>query len=436
MGGKAAGILALGIAECLLILPLAGAQDHHLHVQAHDVVEGVGDQGEALVAHQAGDAADEGDVGVLLKAHGPLEGGLAGGLAGDVLGGVVLGQVGAGGGVVEVHVDAVYDTAELAVLLADDPIHAPGIEGGVQLLGVSGGDGGHLAGGQDGPLHQVHVPEVGQHALVEVAAVQADDVLEDLLAVAALVFDVVDGEDGVGVRQLGHPVALLQQVDGDQGGLPVVAVDDVRRPVQLGGGGQNGTGEEGEALAVVEVAVDLGALEVVFVVHEPVGDALPLQLEQAAVGLPPGQGDVEVLEEGHLVPPELADALVEGEDDGDLVALLGQGLGQGTGHVGQTAGLDERSAFAGYIHDFHKCRASPQAEVWEPAGFLSSLAVRQGSRIPPDALLISLLYSFPVSCNIGIFHEHFSCRSRFFRPSPVHFTENAQIVEFFAMVMG
>ena len=164
----------------------------------------------------------------------------------------------------------------------------------------------------------------------------------------------MDGENGVGTRQLGHPVALLQQIDGDQGGLPVVAVDDVRGPVHLSGGGQNGPGEEGEALAVVEVAVDLGALEVVLVVHEPVGDALPHQLEQAAVGLPPGQGDIEMLEEGHLVPPELADALVEGEDDGDLVALLGQGLGQGAGHVGQTAGFDEGSDLGGGEKNVHR----------------------------------------------------------------------------------
>ena len=107
MGGEAAGVLALGAAERLLILPFAGAQDHHLYVQAHDIVEGIGHQGEALVSHQAGDAADEGDIGVLLQAHGALESGLAGGLAGEVFGGVVLRQVGAGGGVVEVHVDAV-----------------------------------------------------------------------------------------------------------------------------------------------------------------------------------------------------------------------------------------------------------------------------------------------------------------------------------------
>ena len=182
---------------------------------------------------------------------------------------------------------------------------------------------------------------VGQHPLVEIALVQADDVLEDLVAVAALVLDVVDGEHALGAAQLGDAVFLLQQIDGDQGGLPVVAVDDVGRPVQLAGRFDDGPGEVGEALAVVKMAVDLPALEVVLVVHKPVGDALPLQLEDAAVDLPPGQGDVEVFEKGHLAAPVLANALVQGEDDLDLVALPGQGLGQGAGHIGQTAGFDK-----------------------------------------------------------------------------------------------
>ena len=153
----------------------------------------------------------------------------------------------------------------------------------------------------------------------------------------------MDGEDGFGVGQLRDAVFLLQQIDGDQSGLPVVAVDDVRGPVQLARGLDDGAGEVSEPLAVVEVAVDLPALEVILVVHEPVGDAVALQLEDAAVDLTPGQGDVEILQEGHLAAPFLADSLIQGEDDLDLVAFLGQSLGQRAGHIGQTAGLDKGS---------------------------------------------------------------------------------------------
>ena len=44
-----------------------------------------------------------------------------------------------------------------------------------------------------------------------------------------------------------------QEIDGDQGGLPIVAVDDIGGPVQLARGLHHGPGEVGEALTVVKV---------------------------------------------------------------------------------------------------------------------------------------------------------------------------------------
>ena len=228
-----------------------------------------------------------------------------------------------------------------------------GIEGHAQLLSVGGRHGGDIGGGHDGALHQVHVPVEGQHPLVEVVAAQADDILQHLVAVAALILDVVDGEHALGIAQLGDAVLVLQQVDGYQSGLPVVAVDDVGPPVQLSRRLDDGPGEIGEPLAVVEVAVHLPALEVVLVVYKPVGDPVPLQLEDAAVHLPPGQRDVEILQEGHLAAPLPADALVQGENDLDLMAGLGQSFGQGAGHIGQAAGFDEGHRFRGGKQDFH-----------------------------------------------------------------------------------
>ena len=68
MGGEAAGILGCRMAEGLLIVPVAGAQDDHLYVHTHNLVDGGGDQVEALVPHQAGHAGDDGGVRVLPQA--------------------------------------------------------------------------------------------------------------------------------------------------------------------------------------------------------------------------------------------------------------------------------------------------------------------------------------------------------------------------------
>ena len=352
-GGKAAGVLGLGLAEGLLKVPLAGAQHHHLDVHAHDVVDGVGHQLEALVLDQPGHAGDDGHVGVLPEAHRLLEGPLAGGLAAQVVGVEGGGQAGAVGGVIEGGVQAVEDAPHLPAVVGHHALQAVGVEGVLELAGVGGGDGGDVVGGIDGTLHQVHVPVVGQHVLVHVAGVEAQQVLDDLVAVAALVLDVVDGEDALGAPELPDALPLLQQVDGHQGGLPVVAVEDVGVPVQVGRGLDDGPGEEGEALAVVVVAIDLGPLEVVLVVHEEVGDVALPQLEDAAVGGAPGQTAVPVEHKAHLLPVLLGDALVEGEDDLHVMAHVGQLLGEGTGHVGQAAGLDEGGDLGGCKQNIH-----------------------------------------------------------------------------------
>ena len=189
--------------------------------------------------------------------------------------------------------------------------------------------------------------------LVEISRVETKEVFQQFLAIAALILDVMDGKDRLGAVELRRAGALLQQVDGGQGGLPVVDVEHVGVPVQMGGRLHHGAGEEGEALGIVIVSIEPGALEVVLVVHKVIGDAVPLELEDTAVGGAPGQDYMEVEEVGHLVPPLLPDPLVEGEDDADVVACRSQCLRQTARHVGQTAGLDEGGDLRGSKQNIH-----------------------------------------------------------------------------------
>ena len=346
-GGEAAGVLCLGMAEGLFKIPFAGAQHHHLHIHAHDVVDGVGNQLKALVLDQTGHTGDDRYVGVFPEPHSLLKGPLASRLSTQVIGAEGGGQTVAIGGIIEGGVQAVEDAPHLPAVVRHYALQAVGIEGVLELTGIGGGDGGHIVGGVDGALHQVHVPVVGQHVLIHIAGVETQQVLDDLVAVAALILDVVDGEDALGAAQLPNALPLLQQVDGHQGGLPVVAVEDVGVPVQVGRGLDDGPGEEGEALAVVVVAIDLSTLEVILIVHEKVGDVALPQLKDAAVGSAPGQAAVPVEQETHLLPVLLTDALIEGENDLDVMAHIGQLLGKGPGHIGQTTGLDERGHLGG-----------------------------------------------------------------------------------------
>ena len=64
--------------------------------------------------------------------------------------------------------------------------------------------------------------------------INAEHILQNLTAVAALVLDVVDSEHGLDVlvERTGSEHQVV--VNRNEGGLPVVAVDHIRLPLQIG----------------------------------------------------------------------------------------------------------------------------------------------------------------------------------------------------------
>ena len=237
----------------------------------------------------------------------------------------------------------------------------------MELGGVGGADGGDGVGHEHGALHQVHVAVHLQRAIVVPAAIQPEELVHRVAAEAALIFDVVDGEHGADAPHLRPAGGHVLEVDGHKGRLPVVAVEHVGHPVQAGHQVDDRLGEEGEALAVVKLAVQPGTGEVVLVVHEVPGHATALQREQAAVLMPPAQVHVDIAAERHLLPPLLADLAVQGQDHRHLVAAFGQRRGQAACHVRQAAGLAEGERLARYIQDTHDDAPSLRpSRPWPP----------------------------------------------------------------------
>ena len=164
----------------------------------------------------------------------------------------------------------------------------------------------------------------------------------------------MDGEDGLGGGEGAAELAVEHH--GDEGGLPVVALNKVGVELQEMEAGQHGLGEVGEALAVVQVAVDGVAVKILLVVHKV--DLVLLgrihEPEESHVALPPGQLDGEAGEEfavPALVPLDLP---VVGQEQADLIAVdLAERLGQRLHHVAQAAGFDEGSRLGGSHCDFH-----------------------------------------------------------------------------------
>ena len=257
------------------------------------------------------------------------------------------------GGIVARHVQTVDHTGKLPVDHAYHALHALGIGRVMELGGIGGADGGHSIGHQHGALHQVHVAVHLQRAVIIPPSVKTEQLIHGILTIAALIFDVVDGEHRADAAHCLPPGTHVLEVDGYQRRLPVVAVEDVGHPVQTGQQVDDRLAEKGEALAVVKLAVQRIAAEVVLVVHEIPRHAVLFQRKQAAVLVPPAQIHIDIAAERHLLPPLPADLAVQRQDHRHLIAVPGQCRRQAARHVGQSPGLAEGERLTGHIQDLH-----------------------------------------------------------------------------------
>ena len=242
---------------------------------------------------------------------------------------------------------------QLIAVHAQHGIETVAVVFGLDLASVGRRNRGHRSRGHDRGLHQVNIAVHRHEARAEVRVVDAEHILKDFAAVAALILDIMDGKHGFDVlieRTGGEHQVIVHRHERT---LPVVAVDDVRLPVEVGQHLQHGLGEVGEAFRVVILAVDLAAGKVILVVDEIEGYAVRLIAEHAAVLVAPAQTDVSVFQVKELFAPFLPNRGVQWAEHTHVMPFCGQRLGQRTGHIAQTTGFDKWGAFAGDVHYFH-----------------------------------------------------------------------------------
>ena len=260
-------------------------------------------------------------------------------------------------GVVVIDVDAVEDAVELAVHDVDDALQAVRVVGIVQFARVGRGDGGNGVGHEHGALHEVDVVAalilIAQTAVVP-ALGQGEDVLHLGLAELALIGDVVDGIDGLDGLELVAQNHVVLEVDDGEGGLPVVAVEDLRHEVEVAEQVDDGAAEEREAQRVIAIAIQARAMEKVLILDEPDGDAVQLAAKEGAGHDALPEAHLALLDLRERIAVAFAGALIERHDGGDLIAGLFECRRQGEGDVRQAAGLAEGCAFAGHKQDFHR----------------------------------------------------------------------------------
>ena len=221
-------------------------------------------------------------------------------------------------------------------MVAQHPVQPVGVIGVLNFVGVGAGDGAHPVRHQNGSLH--HVGAAVKLGGTPPILRQAQHLVHKGLRCFALILHIVDGKQGadglVGIQT--HVEG--PEKDGNHGSLPVVGVDDIGIPVEVLQGLQNGLGEEGEALAVVVVAVGVVPVEVVLIVDEVVLQVSlgVLGTEHTTVYTAPGQRHPEVTEKLNVPPGTVFDSLVVGEKDSHLCVFIGtERFGQRRCHVAQ-----------------------------------------------------------------------------------------------------
>jgi hypothetical protein len=247
---------------------------------------------------------------------------------------------------------SVQDPDQVRGARAHDAVEPVAHLRGLYLPRVLGRDRAHRLGEEDAALHVAHAAVVLQRVAAQVPG-QTEDV-HGLGADVPLVGDVVDGEDrGRAVERGVVPVERFE-VHGQEPGMPVVGVEDVGPLAAAAEVLDGGTGEEREAEMVVAVAVEERPVEEGRVLHEddtqPAAEGPPVEAGAAAHVV---HGDVDRSRE--LAGRE-RDLAVARDEDRDLVAGPGQGLGQRGGRVGQAAGLGEGRQLGADVADMQLLR--------------------------------------------------------------------------------
>ena len=262
-------------AHALLVVGFARAEQRELHVEFQQVREALRQQVEALLPGQPGDQPEERNLRRLRQTQLALQRGLAGHLAPEVPRVVVGSQITVGGGIPFLVVNPVEHAEEVLRAVAQHALKSLAIFRRLNLLRVSRTHGAEQVGKDQPALHEVHLAVELQRVHVEQPGVEAEFVdhggVED-----SLVSEVVNSEEGGDVPEM----LARAQPHGDQRGLPIIAVNDLRLPVAGAEEVEYRAAEDPEAKRVVRLPVEGIAMKVFRRVHQVGRHARNLQAGQ------------------------------------------------------------------------------------------------------------------------------------------------------------
>ena len=349
IGAHVALVLSFKPAEGALVPRISRAEHRHLGIPVNDLREDGVHQVQALLVSQPGNQPDHHFPVILRKPQLFLQGPFVFlFLLHGVIRVVGRGQQRVLFRIPLLHVDAVHDAAQPWAVIAQMGVQSLAEGGCLDFLGVGFAHRSNpVREGQAALEHVGLILVVLQHRIIKQIIPQAGPVFQVFNAADSLEPEVVDRQDRLCLAHRRIP-ELRPLVQRNQAALPVVAVNHVRRPVQVIQDGQGSLGKEAVLGNILpQSRIGITPVKELPVVDEVIDDPVHLHFHDADVEISAVRRLVH--HKGALVFQFLlifrGNAGIQGKDDAYLAVSRHQRPGQRVHHVPQTACLYKRIAF-------------------------------------------------------------------------------------------
>lgn len=347
-------ILALVISEHVLVMVVPGTQhdkiDTFLAELIHDLVDEVQ---TFLVGQPRYDSQGEG-ITILFQAKFLLQCKLVLDLLlFHILDGISGCEQLVGSRIPDFIVDSVHYPEQPVAPPLEDIIQTVAEVDRLYFLGIGLADRSDIVGIDDTspehaavPVCEIHGPvleRTHQPAWHEAVVRQTCDPSDMADIPGPLETDVVDRHDRPNALEERVSLEHRVQVDGNQCGLPVMAVDDIRPEIDQRQAGKNRLGEKREPFQILEhVVVRDKPAEISFIVDEIIGDSVKHEFMHTDID---PVVHLEIVQHSLLLSILLFDGMVVREDDTDVERPFVYALGQASDYIGQATRLCERNTF-------------------------------------------------------------------------------------------
>ena len=349
VGADTALVCIFVIAEGILIAGITRAENNNLGIAVDDLREDGVHKIQALLVSQAGDQADNEFSFIYLKAEAFLKSTLVLSLLCQNIGKVIVcSQQGIRFAVPDIAVDTVDNAAQFVGMMAQMGIQTFTEERGLNLAGIRSAHRGDHIGECKPAFEHIGINIVLlQNIDVEEPVVQAGPVFDCRNVVNALEAQVVNGHHHFcpADRCAGE---LCAQIERNKTGLPVMAMDDIRNPVQIVQCGKSSFVKVAVLGNIVnKVGIRVAPAEELIVVDEVIHHAVPYifhnaDVERTAVGAEI-HGEGTTINHLFLVLP--GNAFITRQNYFDVTVLFRQSSRKCIHNIAEAACFHKRIAF-------------------------------------------------------------------------------------------